>query len=163
MTYSEIITLIETNLASGGQIPAVKHREVEKAILDFAQESASQSGDVKAIRCDVTYLNDNFEVNGTGKNLRLGWKIVSDLSGRIIVGYGAGYSLAQTGGSADAVVVEHSHPIKYGYTGTGTKYPETPYISDAVGGNMQGTEITGVSGIGKNMPPYMVFLYIEKI
>jgi hypothetical protein len=163
MNYTEIQDLILTNLASDGQILAVKHREVENAILDFIQASASQSGDVKPIRCAVTYLNDNFEVDGTGKNLRLGWKIVSDLPGRVIVGYGAGYSLGQTGGSADAVVVEHSHVMKYSNTASGTKYPELPYIGDAVGGNMQGTETTGVSGIGKNMPPYKVFLYIEKI
>jgi hypothetical protein len=162
-TYQNVLDLINLNLQSGTKITAEKHREVEKAILDFIQSSASQSGDVKPIRCDVTYLNDNFEVDGTGKNLRLGWKIVSDLSGRVIVGYGAGYSLAQTGGSADAVVVEHSHAMKYSNTASGTKYPELPYIGDAVGGNMQGTETTGVSGVGKNMQPYMVFLYIEKI
>ena len=36
MTYNDINTLIDVNLASGSNIPAIKHREVEHAILDFA-------------------------------------------------------------------------------------------------------------------------------
>jgi len=72
-TYSDILNLIETNLESGNKIPAVKHREVEIALLDYIQANLSQSGDIKVIKADVTYLNDNFEVNGLGKNLRAGW------------------------------------------------------------------------------------------
>ena len=37
MTYSEIQNLIDTNLASDTKIPALKHREVEHALLDYIQ------------------------------------------------------------------------------------------------------------------------------
>ena len=37
MTYLEILDLIDTNLASGSNIPAVKHREVEKEILGYSK------------------------------------------------------------------------------------------------------------------------------
>ena len=170
MTYSEIQNLIDTNLASDTKIPALKHREVEHALLDYIQSNLSQSGDIKRVKCDLAYLESNFEVDGLGKNLRLGWAICNgnngtdNLAGRVGVGYGLGYSvLGQTGGSTDAVVVEHSHGIKYGNTGIGTKYPETPYISDVSVGNMQGTEATGVSGTNMNMQPYIINLYIMKL
>ena len=170
MNYSEISNLIDTNLASGNKIPAAKHREVEHALLDYIQTNLSQSGDIKRVKCDLTYLTANFEVDGLGKNLRLGWAICNgnngtdNLAGRVGIAYGLGYStLGAIGGSTDAVVVEHSHGIKYGNNGTGTKYPETPYISDVLGGDMEGTTTTGVSGTNKNMQPYIVNLYIMKL
>lgn len=170
MTYEELFDLIDLNLASGIKIPAIKHREVEHALLDYIQANISQSGDIKRVKCDLTYLTDNFEVDGLGKNLRLGWAICNgnngtdNLAGRVGVGYGLGYSvLGQTGGSKDAVIVEHSHGLKYGNNGTGTKYPETPYISDVLGGDMQPTAITGVSGTDRNMQPYIINLYIMKL
>lgn len=170
MTYTEINDLIDLNLASGGKIPALKHREVEHALLDYIQANLSQTGDIKRVKCDLTYLTDNFEVDGLGKNLRLGWAICNgnngtdDLAGRVGIGYGIGYSvLGQIGGSKDAVLVEHSHTLKYGITGTGTKYPETPYISDTLGGAMDPTQTVGVSGTDKNMQPYIINLYIMKL
>lgn len=170
MTYSDIFDLIKINLASGNKIHAVKHREVEFALLDYIQANLAQSGDIKRVKCDLTYLNDNFDVNGLGKNLRLGWQICNgnngtdNLAGRVGIGYGLGYStLGGIGGSKDAVVVSHNHGIKYGTSSPGTKYPETPYISDVLGGDMQGTESTGVSGTDKNMQPYIINLYIMKL
>jgi hypothetical protein len=98
MTYEQISELIDTNLASGQKIPALKHREVEHALLDYIQASLAQSGDIKRIKCDLTYYTANFEVDGLGKNLRLGWAQCNgnngtdDLTGRVGVGYGLGYS-----------------------------------------------------------------------
>jgi len=170
MTYSEIFDLIDTNLASGQKIPAIKHREVEHALLDYIQANLAQSGDIKRIKCDLAYYTDNFEVDGLGKNLRLGWAQCNgnngtdDLTGRVGVGYGLGYStFGAIGGSKDAVLVEHSHGIKYSLTSGGTKYPETPYIGDTIGGDMQGTSTVGVSGTDKNMQPYIINLYIMKL
>ena len=168
-TYNEIIDLINLNLASGTEIPAVKHREVEIALLNFIQSNLSQSGDIKVIKADATYLANNFEVDGLGKNLRAGWAICNgnngtdNLQGRVPIHYSRDFPLGTSGGSKDAVVVEHSHGLKYGSSGTGTKYPETPYITDSITGNMQGTEITGVSGKNRNMQPYLATVYIMKL
>src|SRR3990172_7767925 len=116
MTYSEINALIDEKLASGNKIPALKHREVEHALLDYIQANIAQAGDIKRVKCDITYLNDNFESDGLGKNLRLGWAICNgnygtdNLAGRVGVGYGIGYSsLGAVDGSKDAVVVSHNH------------------------------------------------------
>lgn len=170
-TYSSISALIDSNLASGSKITAVKHREVEHALLDYIQANISQSGDIKAIKCDLTYLNANFEANGLGKNLRAGWAICNgnngtdNLSGRVIVQTGVGYALGATGGSKDAVVIEHSHTLFFEEYATGAT--GSPGYD---GGNNQysvdqtkTTSITGVSGTDKNMQPYIVELYIQKL
>ena len=172
MTYSEIFDLIDTNLASGNKIPALKHREVEHALLDYIQANLSQSGDIKRIKCDITYLNENFEVDGLGKNLRLGWAICNgnngtdNLAGRVGVGYGLGYSvLGQIGGSKDAIVVEHSHTLFFEEYATGaTGNPgydggNNNYTVDQT----KSTSTVGVSGIDRNMQPYIIQLYIMKL
>lgn len=169
-TYNDVLDLINTNLANNSKITAVKHREVEIALLNYIQENLLQSGDIKAIKCNLTYLNDNFDVNGLGKNLRAGWAICNgnngtdNLGGRVIVGYGAGYStFSAQGGSKDAVIVEHDHLINevYNENTTGTKVGSGGGGIEAVG--TQRTQKTGVSGIDKNMQPYSVQLYIMKL
>ena len=171
MTYSEINDLIDVNLASGNKIPALKHREVEHALLDFIQANLFQSGDIKRVKCDLTYLTDNFEVDGLGKNLRLGWAICNgnngtdDLSGRVGVGYGLGWSvLGQTGGSKDAVVVAHTHTVNTIRTYNNTQGINGFYdrSNTAVSAGIS-TESAGVSGTDKNMQPYIINLYIMKL
>ena len=170
MTYKDILDLINANLASGSKIQAVKHREVETALLDFIQSNGAQQYDIKAIYANSTYLGDNFESNGLGKKLRAGWAICNgnngtpNISNRVIIQYGSDFpTLNAVGGSKDAVVVAHSHELKYGSSGGGTKYPEAPYITDSFTGFMQGTETAGESGVNKNMPPYIVLVYIMKL
>jgi len=53
--------------------------------------------------------------------------------------------------------------VKWGANGAGTKYAETPYISDIIGGQASPTDSTGVSGVNKNMQPYLVALKIIKL
>lgn len=176
-TYAEILTLINTNLESGNKIPAVKHREVEIALLDYIQANLSQSGDIKPIKCDITYLNENFEVNGLGKNLRAGWAICNgnngteNIAGRVIVGYGLGYSsFGAIGGSKDAVIVEHTHTAKISNI-TGSDISKFTAQNGGTSGGAttnNGTGVinvstVGVSGTDKNMQPYIVQLYIMKL
>ena len=172
MAYQQIKDLIESNLVSGSEILAVKHREVEIALLDFIQASQPQVGDIKRIKSDIAYLQDNFEINGLGKNIRLGWAICNgnngteDFAGKVGIGYGVGYStLGGTGGSKDAVIVEHSHTLFFneyftgltanpGYSGGSNNYTQN---------QNKATSTVGVSGIDKNMQPYIINLYIMKI
>lgn len=178
MTYSDINDLIDINLASGNKIPAIKHREVEHALLDYIQQNLSQSGDIKRVKCDLAYLNANFEVNGLGKNLRLGWAICNgingtdNLAGRVGVGYGLGYSsLGSTGGSKDAVLVEHTHKT---ISRTGDVIPHVSSLSfynqgqtwsatGTVNEKYSGISNEGISGTDKNMQPYIINLYIMKL
>ena len=168
MTYQDILDLINANLASGSKIQAVKHREVETALLDFIQSNSAQQYDIKAIYANSTYLGDNFDSNGLGKNLRAGWAICNgnngtpNISNRVIVSYGSDFPTLNTvGGSKDAVVVAHSHSIAtspndaIGYV--------TAKTSSSTGGTAINTNSVGESGLNKNMQPYIVLVYIMKL
>lgn len=140
-------------------------------------------GDIKWIYCDATYLANNFVASGTteglGVNERAGWAICNGRNGtpndkgKVYIAYGklgtgTNYpTLDATGGSEDAVLVEHTHTLKenvyktnYNLAGGGAPYDDTvqsvPNDSDSIS-----TE--GVSGVGKNMQPYVVRLCIMKL
>ena len=170
MTYQDILDLINANLASGSKIQAVKHREVETALLDFIQSNSAQQYDIKAIYANSTYLGDNFDSNGLGKNLRTGWAICNGnngtppMQGRTIVNYGGDFTtLNATGGSKDAVVVEHTHLIDqvFNENAEGTKVGSGGGTVEGVG--TQSVKTTGESGVNKNMQPYIVLVYIMKL
>lgn len=133
-------------------------------LVDFINiNSNAFQFEVKTLLVNQAYINDNFETTGIGKNLCLGWRTADELNGLVTIGQGVGYPVGSFGGSKDAVVVAHSHGIKYSTSGVGTKYPETPYIGDTIGGEMKGTSTVWVSGTNKNMQPYLVALKIIKL
>lgn len=146
---------------------------------DFVLAGAWQYGDTKEIVCDSVVLARDFDGTGLGRLGRKGWAIMNsnngtpDDAGRVVVAWGTGYTtLGEISGSKDAVVVEHKHnSIKYtdgksaindsGSGGLATGYPE---ISAPDGnGYINETSETGVSGIDKNMQPYVVRLRIMKV
>jgi hypothetical protein len=173
-TYTEILDLINNNLPSGSKIPATKHREVEIALLDFIQQNLSQTGDIKAIKCDITYLNANFETNGLGKNLRSGWAICNgqngtdNIAGRTIIGQGIGFStLSGLGGSATHTLTidelpAHTHAFDGSVNtsgGSGQKVVNnaTDNTADVV------SKATGAGTPHNNMQPYIILVYIMKL
>ena len=111
---------------------------------------------------------------------------VPDLRGKFIMGAGSGAVIGDKGGSADSIVVAHSHtgsttesgdhihelgivPDTYGYGGT------PGYVGDydnsnsprhtGVAGNHThtlDTDSTGSSGKGANIPPYYALAFIIK-
>lgn len=86
------------------------------------------------------------------------WERITD---RFLVGAGGSYTLGSTGGSADAVVVEHTHDFSYDmvtwgvYSGgeNANLSNGDPYICQRNATLSIGT--AGESGTGKNMPPYL--------
>lgn len=99
-----------------------------------------------------------------------------DLRSKFIVGAGSTYSVAATGGTADAVVVSHTHTI----TDPGhfhTVYANPGGGSGAFGGGSSASptninsdtkttgisiDTAGVSGTNANLPPYYALAYIMK-
>ena len=133
-------------------------------LVDFINiNSNAFQFEVKTLLVDQSYIDDNFDNTGLGINLCVGWRIADELNGLVTIGQGVGYPVGSFGGSKDAVVVAHTHGVKWGANGAGTKYAETPYISDIIGGQASPTDSTGVSGVNKNMQPYLVALKIIKL
>jgi hypothetical protein len=114
-----------------------------------------------------------------------------NLDGLVSIGYGNNYNVIKAiGGSKNAVVVEHSHytvvsgsqttnNVNSLYDGSASNRKELGLSSRALNasddaydyelttsdGNIDGgkTNLVGVSGINKNMQPYMVLLKIMKL
>jgi hypothetical protein len=111
-----------------------------------------------------------------------------DLRDRFIVGAGSTYSVNQTGGTADAIVVSHTHTATSTVTDAGHNHTVAVGNQGAQNGNVSGggslpavgsstlttstatTGITvattnataGTSGTGQNLPPYFALCYIMK-
>lgn len=111
-----------------------------------------------------------------------------DLRNRFVVGAGSTYSVNQTGGSADAIVVSHTHTATVtdpGHSHTSTRAlngfdlgggSDQYDVAAASGGYISSNVITatattgitvansttGTSGTGTNIPPYFALCYIMK-
>ena len=104
-----------------------------------------------------------------------------DLRNSFILGAGSTYSVGTVGGSADAIVVSHTHTatvtdpghfhnyndyqtalVRAGSNG-GTPYTQTVTpTSTATTGISVANTATGVSGTGANLPPYYALAFIMK-
>lgn len=157
--------LINTNLASSSDITASELRAVFNAFLN----DSSILYEVKELDVNNAFITANFDGTGLGINSFEGWAICNgdngtkDRGGRVSIAYDSvNYpTLGVVGGSEDAVVVEHSHTVANyaGNTLTSTRIDASTLIG--IGGDT--TSTTGVSGVGKNMQPYLVTLFIQRI
>jgi len=115
----------------------------------------------------------------TGYVLCDGTNSTPDLRDRFVVGAGSTYSVAATGGTADAIVVSHTHTvIDPGHLHVYTRATGTDTVSG--GGITINTNVSptssntstastgisvassGTSGTGQNLPPYYALAYIMK-
>lgn len=102
-----------------------------------------------------------------------------DLRNRFVVGAGSTYAVDATGGSADAVVVSHTHTAtvtdpghvhNYDAAVNGSSGAAGSGVPVVAGGNtgsaVTGISVTnasaGVSGTNANLPPYYALCYIMK-
>jgi len=192
ITYNEVLSNIQNKLADSDNIKALRHQDVNLSILNFT-DIQWLTGDIKEIDCTNAYINLNFETAGTniGKGKvggeREGWAICNgnngtkNRTGRVSVGYGSspfGWVSAifssigpnnytpVYGGSKDAVVVEHTHNYQ---TRGGTLYngeDSNKFRDNSTNPgpfNTYTTDPTGVSGTDKNLQPYIVTLFIQKL
>jgi hypothetical protein len=109
-----------------------------------------------------------------------------DLRNRFVVGAGSTYAVAATGGSADAIVVSHTHTAtsvvtdsghthsvpsggqgasNYGLGGSSSSFS----VPQTTGSSTTGITVattnasTGSSGTNANLPPYFALAYIIKL
>jgi len=127
--------------------------------------------------------------SGSLTSLPVGWALCDgnggapDLRSRFIVGAGSTYAVGATGGTADAVVVSHTHKASVsdpGHAHSTTFYQNNgntgskPYgslssngfnvaTSTATTGIGVSISTEGTSGVGMNLPPYYALAYIIKL
>lgn len=173
-----IYQLENTDPVEGG-VNGIANRQAKelasrtKWLKDQLEAMAWRTGDIKEVDCTNAYIAANFDSTGLGINERVGWAICNgqngtrDRSERVGVGYGGSFTnMGATGGSKNAVLVSHSHTIApdLKYNGPGGGNVGLDLASDVfVSSASQTTSTVGESGTGKNMQPYIVTLYIQKL
>jgi len=125
--------------------------------------------------------------SGSSATIPTGWLLCNgssstpDLRDRFVVGAGSTYAVNATGGSANAVVVSHTHTATVtdpthahtipnaqadaiGGSGAQPSYrgSGTTSTSSASTGITVANSTTGVSGTNANLPPYYALCYIMK-
>jgi len=120
--------------------------------------------------------------SGSTGSIPSGWLICDgtsgtpDLRSSFIIGAGSTYSVGQTGGSADAIVVSHTHTVtdpghKHNTTSTGSGALINASANGATGASTSTTDTAttgitlqtaGTSGTGANLPPYYALAFIMK-
>jgi hypothetical protein len=182
MTDAQVITAI-TNIADGTPNSALEIR----TLLTELFNRSYKTGDVMMVSCSNAYITANFDGTGLGINERSGWAICNgnnltrNYNGRVPLAYGVDYTtMGAQDGSKNAVIVEHEHLLFSGANAATLNYltPTTSPVdnSDGTGWGDEAYRIRGgstptlgksskigVSGIDKNMQPYTVTLFIQKI
>jgi hypothetical protein len=125
--------------------------------------------------------------SGSSASIPSGWLLCDgtnstpDLRNRFVVGAGSTYAVNATGGSADAIVVSHTHTATvtdpgHSHSTTGNNdagglnpffaYQNNPGGSLSTATNTTGITVanstTGSSGTNANLPPYFALCYIMK-
>jgi hypothetical protein len=129
--------------------------------------------------------------SGSSAAIPTGWYLCDgnnstpDLRNRFVVGAGSTYNVNDTGGSADAVLVEHTHTATVtdpghnhtwgrglegdddGFGGSNAEYTraagsDATVIQTATTGISVSVNSAGVSGTNANLPPYYALCYIMK-
>ncbi|MGA1049696.1 MAG: hypothetical protein ACO3UU_16960, partial [Minisyncoccia bacterium] len=124
--------------------------------------------------------------SGSSASIPTGWLLCDgtnstpDLRNRFVVGAGSTYAVNATGGSADAIVVSHTHTL----TDPGHNHTTTVGNQSSINGSVSGggsiavpgsstitsststtgitVSTTGSSGTNANLPPYYALCYIMK-
>jgi hypothetical protein len=172
MTTAQFETLI-ISLGDNVRNPASRVRTILTAI----KNEVFQIGEVKMKEMTPLEITTNFDSTGLGIGDSVGFAICNGLNGtrnrrrKVPVGYdsttfvsGFDYSgVGNTFGSADAIVVNHSHTAGSYNTGSGVViFPNVGFPSG--GDNVyQNTDETGESATNKNIQPSIVTLFIQRI
>lgn len=131
-----------------------------------------------------TYIADNFDTTGLGIGICDGLAICNGnngtppMDGLVSIGYGINYNvIGGFGGYKDASVISHRHiytddiGAEGAFPAIGTGYPiktagavtENTSGDGSAGGTTYYTTTEGVSGVNRNMQPYIVLLKCMKL
>jgi len=159
------------------------------ALGSTATATTQSSGDNSTKVATTAYVANNaipsggiIIWSGSSSAIPSGWYLCNgsngtpDLRNRFVVGAGSTYAVGNTGGSADAIVVSHTHSVSdpgHNHTvGIQTKTLDQNAGSASLAGSGTTTtstastgisiSSTGASGTNANLPPYYALCYIQK-
>ena len=147
---------------------------------------------IKGVNDDLqTQINDIVDViypvgsiymsmNSTNPSILFGgeWERIED---RFLLASGSKYEIGSTGGSADSTLVSHNHATstsgelfvtsesddanntRVTYSSSGNRYVDGMTTSSTPFHHRVGTDYSGSSGVGKNMPPYIAVYMWERV
>ena len=194
MTQAYNLSQLANNLNSTGQLDATDGLVNAVPIANGGTGAASASG----ARTNLDVAQAVYAVpsggiimwSGSVASIPTGWLLCNgasgtpDLRNRFVVGAGSTYAVAANGGSADAIVVSHTHTATV--TDPGHKHSQTvpttsgTGASQSVGNVYAGEAVTylntatattsitvanstaGSSGTNANLPPYYALAFIMK-
>ena len=103
--------------------------------------------------------------SGATGSIPTGWTLCNgsngtpDLRNSFVIGAGSTYAVGATGGSANAIVVSHTHDIvNVASTGVTTSFSSVTGTASGV----VTTNSAGASGTNANLPPYYALAFIMK-
>ena len=146
-------------------------------------------GQVGVFTMTPTQFTDNFTETGLGTNTMLGWALrngnngTKNQQGKFSLNKGSSpYDVIGTlGGSANSVLIGHDHESAVfsngrkgvNDTGTGGTFNGNVLVEAAANQKIVKTSIKGQSntgadvpsedGVGKNMPPYLIDVWVERV
>jgi hypothetical protein len=177
-TNSEVVTtteIITGNITAGNVVvsvsPNVSANTTQVATTAFVQNLLPTGG--------IIMWSGSSTAIPYGWHLCDGTNSTPDLRGQFIVGAGGSYAVGATGGSANAIVVSHTHGITdsghtHTYHNSDSHYTDTSGTAGQGGnaGTFVNTNVsvtgitinsTGASGTNANLPPYYALCYIMKV
>jgi hypothetical protein len=197
MTQAYNLSQLANNLNSTGQLDATDGLVNAVPIANGGTGASSASG----ARTNLDVAQAVYAVpaggiimwSGSVGSIPTGWFLCNgangtpNLTNRFVIGAGSSYAVAATGGSADAIVVSHSHattltdPGHQHYVGSRDSTagdggnPNQEFVNNANTGNgpatytnttttgiTASTAAAGASGTNANLPPYYALAFIMK-
>ena len=191
MTQAYNLSQLANNLNSSGQLDATDGLVNAVPIANGGTGASSASG----ARTNLDVAQAVYAVpaggiimwSGSVASIPTGWFLCNGANGtpnlldRFVIAAGSTYAVAATGGSANAIVVSHTHAAtvtdpghnhtiqligdslvgSFPLRGQGN-LANTPATSTAVTGISVANSTTGSSGTNANLPPYYALAFIMK-
>lgn len=191
MTQAYNISQLANNLDSTGRLDAADGLVNAVPIANGGTGATTAS----AARTNLGVASSAFAIpsggiimwSGSVGTVPAGWYLCDGLNGtpdlrnRFVVGAGGSYGVGASGGSADAIVVSHTHTTTVSDPGHSHTWQFLPMNGTEAGGGSfaggsgdtygtststtnisVGVNSSGSSGTGANLPPYYALAYIMK-
>lgn len=195
MTQAYNLSQLANNLDSSGRLDATDGLVNAVPVANGGTGATSAS----AARTNLGVASAEFAVpsggiimwSGSVGAIPSGWYLCDgsngtpDLRDRFVIGAGGSYGVGNSGGSADSIVVahthtgttstigDHTHPSLYNLGALSSNQPQgngsyvqgsVQYNTGAAGAHNHTftTDSTGQSGAGANLPPYYALAFIMK-